>query len=442
MSEAQKEMFMELTLLIGIILLITYFGLIYYAARGGNLMVGFLIMAIIWTALSILGGELTWDGAMTNIFQGGPESWGATAVNVIFGSWFGRVLVDTGIAAKLIRSVTELGGDNPVIVTILLSIVTGIIFTSTFGAGAVVAIGIIVLPILMSLGVSKILAVTTYLMSVGSGMYINTVLFSQMQAIFPDMPYDGNYLRWAFPAMFIQLFFVALMVFFNSRRKKRKKRKAWALKVDNTESDDDGIPGIAMITPIIPTTLSIAFGWLTIPAFIVGALFGLAITGHFTSYTAATRKISSTFFDGVIDVASLLGFLFILPMFNRIAGVAAPFFEPILGSILPTTTIGLVLVFIVLAPAGLFRGPLTIFGAGAATVGVINAIGSFATPFLFTLMYVPTISMNLSACPTQSWNLWALDYSKVSVKDFMKTGLIWAWLISAANLLLVYLNFG
>lgn len=87
-------------LVIGIILLITYFLLIYYAARGGNLMIGFLGMGVVWTALCIIGGKLSWDNAMVNIFQGGPESWGPTAVNVIFGSWFGRVLVDTGIAKK------------------------------------------------------------------------------------------------------------------------------------------------------------------------------------------------------------------------------------------------------------------------------------------------------------------------------------------------------
>src|SRR5699024_10856395 len=95
-----------------------------------------------------------------------------------------------------------------------------------------------------------------------------------------------------------------------------------------------------------------------------------------------------------------------------------------------------------LVPAGLFRGPLTIFGAGAATVGVINAIGTFPTPFLFTLMYVPTITMNLSVGPPQSWNMWALNYSKVSVKEFMKTGMIWAWLAAVINLIIVYFNFG
>ena len=79
---------MELAIVI--LWLITYFGLIVYAARGGNLMVGFLIMAVIWIALCMIGGQLTWDDAMVNILQGGPESWGATAVNVVFGSWFGR----------------------------------------------------------------------------------------------------------------------------------------------------------------------------------------------------------------------------------------------------------------------------------------------------------------------------------------------------------------
>lgn len=432
---------MDTAIIIGVILLITYFGLIYFAARGGNLMVGFFVMAVIWIGLSMIGGELSWQDAQVKILQGGPESWGATAVNVIFGSWFGRILIETGIASKLIKSVTELGGDNPLFTTILLSIVTGIIFTSTFGAGAVVAIGVIILPILMSLGVPKPLAVTSYLMSVGSGMYINQVLFKQMQGIFADMSYDGNYFKFGFAAMASQLIIVSLMLIFNLRKKKTRK-KAWAAKAGKVTNIEASVPTIAMITPIIPTALAIIFKWQSIPAFIVGSVFGLAVCGKLPNFGQACRTISRTFYDGVVDVASLLGFLFILPMFNKISGVVAPFFEVILGGVMPKTTIVLSLVFAIVAPLGLFRGPLTIFGAGAATVGVLKAIGGFTTPFLFTLMYVPTISMNLSACPTQSWNLWALNYSKVSVKEFMKTGIVWAWLITIINIALVYLMFG
>lgn len=430
-------------IVIGIILLITYFALIYYAARGGNLMIGFFIMATIWGGLAIIGGELSWDGLLNDILQAGPESWGATAVNVIFGSWFGRILIDTGIAAKLIRSVTELGGDDPLIVTILLSIVTGVIFTATFGAGAVVAIGVIILPILMSLGVSSVVAVSSYVMSVGSGMYLNGVLFSQMQSIFPDMTFSTEYITWGLAAMVVQLIVISLMIWFNMRGKKRKRRKAWAMeKSDNKGTSGDGIPGIALITPIIPTTLSILFGWPTIPAFIVGGLFGLIICGELKDFKTASRVIPSTFYDGVLDVASLLGFLFILPMFNSISGVVSPFFEPLIGGLIPGTVIGLAIFFMIAAPFGLFRGPLTIFGAGAATVGLLNAVGDFSTPILFTFMYVPTIVMNLSTGPTQSWNLWALNYTKVSVKDFLKNNFVWAWIIAIINILLAYIFFG
>lgn len=429
-------------LVIGIILLITYFGLIYYAARGGNLMIGFFIMATIWGVLSIVGGEISWNGFLNSIMQAGPESWGATAVNVIFGSWFGRILIDTGIAAKLIRSVTELGGDDPLIVTTLLSIVTGVIFTATFGAGAVVAIGVIILPILMSLGVSRTLAVSSYVMSVGSGMYINGVLFSQMQMIFPDMVFDDQYITWGFLAMAVQLIVISVMIWFYMRGKKVRK-KAWAMNnPSEVEIDNDGVPAIALITPIIPTALAIFFRWPTIPAFIVGSIYGLAVCGVFTDFKTMARVIPSTFYDGVLDVASLLGFLFILPMFNSVSGVAAPFFEPLIGGLIPTSSLALALLFMVVAPFGLFRGPLTIFGAGAATVGVLQVTGDFSTPLLFTLMYVPTIVMNLSTGPTQSWNLWALNYSKVSVKDFLKNNIVWAWIIAIINILLAYLIFG
>ena len=54
--------------------------------------------------------------------------------------------LDTGIAAKLIRS-NWTWWRQPNYRNYFI-IVTGIIFTSTFGAGAVVAIGIIVLPFL------------------------------------------------------------------------------------------------------------------------------------------------------------------------------------------------------------------------------------------------------------------------------------------------------
>lgn len=424
---------------IGIILLITFAGFTYYAVKGGNLMIGFLVMAIVWVALGMIGGVITWDQAQKVVFQGGPESWGATAVVVIFGSWFGQVLVKTGVASTIIRKTVELGGDKPMVTTILLCFVTGLIFTSTFGAGAVVAIGVIVLPILLSLGVPKPLAVSSYLMSVGSGMYVNLVLFKQMQGIFEGFEYDFNYLKFGFIAMAVQLLVIFIMI--GVRLRKTKVNHSWAATTGSLDNDGQA-PWYALITPVIPVVLAIGFKWQPIPAFLVASFYALFVTGHIKSYKQCEKIITKTFYDGVVDVASLLGFLFILPMFNKVSGLNAVFFQNILGEIMPSSTLLICILFAVIAPLGLFRGPLTVFGAGSATLAILNSVGSFSPAFLLPLIYIPTITMNISSCPTQSWNLWAINYSKTTTKEFLTSGVLWAWLICAINTGLVFFFFG
>lgn len=420
---------------IGIILLITFIGFVIYAVRGGNLMIGFLVMAILWTALGIIGGKLTWNDAMVKIFEGGPESWGATAVVVIFGSWFGQVLVKTNIAATIIRKTVELGGDRAILTTMLLCVVTGLIFTSTFGAGAVIAIGVIVLPIMLSLGVPQAVAVSSYVMSVGSGMYVNMVLFKQMQGIFEGFKYNYNYLKFGFAAMAVQIVIVLIMLAVKLGGK--KKVHAWAASASTMETEKPA-PWYALFTPIIPVVLTIAFNWQPIPAFLVAGFYALFVCGKIKSFKQATQVVSKTFYDGVVDVAALLGFLFILPMFNKVAGFDSFFFQQIFGGIMPKQALFLCILFAVIAPFGLFRGPLTVFGAGAAVLGILNGMGIYSATILFPLMYIPTITMNISCCPTQSWNLWTINYSKCSTKDFLRTGAPWGWLICAINSMLVY----
>ena len=229
--------------IIGILLLVSFAGLAVYAVRGGNLMMGMLIMGIIWTALPLIGNtfatnpefiasypgvtDISVVDAITNVFQSGPEGWGNVLVNVVFGAWFGRVLLATGIADTLIRKTVELGGDKPVIICVLLSIVTTAIFSTLFGAGAVVAIGVIILPILMSLGIPKPLAIGSFMMSVGAGMYLNPVLTGQFLAFFLDsdgkqmITYDDPArLRWAMTGLVVQLVMVIAMCAFSLRKKK------------------------------------------------------------------------------------------------------------------------------------------------------------------------------------------------------------------------------
>lgn len=82
---------MSVEFIIGILLLVSFAGLVAYAVKGGNLMTGILIMAIIWTVLPLIGNALVTNpdfiaqnsdivnmsivDALKKVFQGGPEGW-------------------------------------------------------------------------------------------------------------------------------------------------------------------------------------------------------------------------------------------------------------------------------------------------------------------------------------------------------------------------------
>ena len=119
------------------------------------------------------------------VYAEGPAGYAKSIlVNVFFGAFFGRVLVDTGIAATLIRKVVELGGDKPRITMALLCIVTAIIFMSMTGIGPVISIAVIVLPILLSLGIPAPVAMFSFMGSIMAGIFGNIVNFQQYQTIY------------------------------------------------------------------------------------------------------------------------------------------------------------------------------------------------------------------------------------------------------------------
>lgn len=452
---------MALQTIIGILLVLAFLGLVFYAVRGGNLMLGLLIMATVWTVLSLIGNEFVTDANfikdyetilnlpiidhLTNVYQGGPEGWGPVLVNFFFGAWFGRIILDTGIASSIITKTVELGGDKPAITATLLLIVTSVIFSSMFGAGAVVAIGVIVLPIMLTLGLNKITSLVSFMLSIGAGLYINPVIFNQYQAFYLDTDgnstifYDSSYLRWGFAALGIQLTIAILLVLIFSNRK-GKRAKRWAAQHTNT-LNNNSVPTIALLSPILPVVLAIGFNVPVVLGFLIASFFALAVCGKLTSYKSTADIMNKTFYDGVIDTAPLVGFMLVIPMFNKSSELAVPYFNALLGDIIPSSTLIIAAIIALLSPLGLFRGPLTLAGAGAATLGILKSVG-FSNQFLFPLMYAPTVTMNISSCITQSWIVWGLNYTKVKPNEFLKKSIPAGWLTCIILAALTYFYFG
>ncbi|MDR1221157.1 MAG: hypothetical protein LBK73_16350 [Treponema sp.] len=453
---------------IGVLLLMSFFALVVYAVRGGNLMLGMFVMASLWTLLPLIGNALvrnpafiaanfTGSGgsivklsvseALGKVFQQGPEGWGSVMVNVLFGAWFGRALLQTGIASTLIRKTVELGGDKPAIVAVLLSIVTTAIFSGMFGAGAVVAIGVIILPILISLGIPKQTAIVSFMFSVGAGMLINPVLTKQFIGFFLDnngkeLFTYAQHVRFGLIAVGIQLLTTIAYIIFALRPKRRV--HTWSVQ-NPKKTSVDFVPNIALISPVIPVVLLIVLKAPIILGFISGSLFALLACGKLKSWRGAARMIAKDFYDGVVDTAPLLAFLLVVPMFNKASELCVPYFKVLLGNIIPTNPLIISAAFVLLAPLGLFRGPLTLYGGGVATLGILKSIGFLSPqyiPYLFTMMIVSTTVMNVSACVTQSWVAWGIGYTKVSGREYLKSSLPLGWITCAILQVVNFILYG
>lgn len=446
-SESMSEM------IIGMLLILSFFFMVWYCVKGLNLMVGLAIMATIWMGLALIGNFFSPNAAMegqsvidvlTHVYATGPAEYAKSIlVNVFFGAFFGRVLVDSGIAATLIRKVVELGGDKPRITMSLLCLVTSIIFMSMTGIGPVISIAVIVLPILMSLGIAAPVALFAFMGSIMAGIFANIVNFKQYQTIYAGFNsaaenYTYNdYFQIGMIGMIVSLVIVLLVANISMNT---KKRYAMAAELPREGGEAPMISWLAVVIPVLGVVL------LEIPiilGFMLAGIWALLFTGKLRGgYKEICRQFAKLFTDGATDVAPMVGFLMTLAMFNNSAVYASSYFSAILGDFIPQTHFVLALAFALLTPLGFFRGPLSLVGSGSAILAVVLAVNpTMPVAFLFPLFATTTIApQHLDI--TQSWIAWGLGYTKVSSREFMKKSIPTGWAIGVIVCILTLILYG
>jgi hypothetical protein len=446
---------MNVEVIIGIILILSFLGMIYYCVKGYNLMVGFIVMATLWTALAFIGNiisptetlkDKTWLEILSMVYAEGPAGYARSIlVNVFFGAFFGRILIDTGIAATLIRKVVELGGDKPRVTMSALCIVTSIIFMSMTGIGPVISIAVIVLPIMLSLGIPAPVALFSFMGSIMAGIFGNIVNFKQYQGIFASfneaaVDYTFNeYFRFGIIGMVVSLVIVLIVsnIFMN-----KKTARAWA--AAKGTSNNENAPAYSWIAVILPVLGVIVLDFPIIPGFILSGIYALITTKKLKgSYSDICRMFAKLFTDGTIDVAPMVGFLLTLSMFNAAASLAAPYFTAVLGGFIPTTALGLCILFGVLTPLGFFRGPLNLVGCGTAILAVVLAVLGTSAPIalLYPLFAITTVNpQHLDI--TQSWVAWGFGYTKVSTKDYLKMSIPTGWIVGLILSVVAFILYG
>jgi hypothetical protein len=268
-------------------------------------------------------------------------------------------------------------------------------------------------------------------MSIGAAMYVNNVLFVQFQVFFPEVSWDAHYQRFGFVAMIIQMLIVLLFILFNA--KKIRNGKPEIVATDSSEAIAE-VPIWTYVLPVLPVALSIFAKWDAVPALLLSTIIAFLATGNMKSYTRFVKMMNETATHAISDISGLLIMLFVLTMFQSAAVHAMSGFTEVFQQIIPSSKVVMIIIIAILAPLSFFRGPLMLYGAGAATAAVLVGTGKFDQYFLYGLLVVPSM-MGVSACITQSWNLWAVQYARLDTKTFLSTGIPWAWGATVLNLI-------
>ncbi|EME8253274.1 citrate transporter [Enterococcus faecium] len=440
-------------IIIGILLVISFFFMVWYCVKGYNLMVGFAIMATVWMGLALVGNTFSPNPAMegqgvidvlTHIYTTGPAEYAKSIlVNVFFGAFFGRVLVDSGIAATLIRKVVELGGDKPRITMSLLCVVTAVIFMSITGIGPVISIAVIVLPILMSLGISVPVALFSFMGSIMAGIFANIVNFKQYQTIYAGFnPAAESYTYNDYFQIGMIGMVVSLVVVLTAANISMNKKKRYAMAA-NVPAEGGDAPMISWLAVLLPVLGVVLLDLPIILGFILAGIWALLFTGKLRGgYKEICRQFAKLFTDGAVDVAPMVGFLMTLAMFNNSAAYASPYFSAIFGDLIPQSPLVLAIVFAILTPLGFFRGPMNLVGSGSAILAVVLAVNpTMSSAFLFPLFAITTIApQHLDI--TQSWVAWGLGYTKVTSREYMKKSIPTGWIVGAILCLITFFLYG
>ncbi len=423
---------------LGILLLVFFLAGVIAVMRGQSPIIVLMLLAIVWAVAT--GAPL--KEVLGKVIDGGATAYASAVIIIVFGAWFGQILVQTKIAESMIRSAVELAGDRPLVVAWVVSLVTAFLFTSLYGVGAAIGVGVIALPIMMSMGIPPRVAAPAFTMAIGAGNYLNLVEFGIFQKFFPGIKYEGVHLRFFVIGFAVYLGMALAMSAYHLARGGARRFAAIAAPAAPAAAWTR-VPRYSYLAPAIPLAAVAFLKWPMIPAFLLGTLFALLATRRGRSLRSAVDLFHKAFYDAFPDIATIAalwiicGMLIVAGQLPNVQQALQPIFQPIL----PKTPLQAAIFFAGLAPLAIYRGPLSVVGTGAALLSIMLQAQFLAVPYLYAVWRGP-LCLQGSQDPTNSWTLWTLGFAKVTHKDFLKTALPFGWLMVAINALIAYAMLG
>lgn len=408
---------------IGILVIFLVFaGLMISGRLPALLALPFMALAIALVA-GIPGQEI-----VKEVIEGGVLRLSGAYISVIFGAMLGQIMMSTGITEKIIKKAAELGGENTLLVAIVMAVATALLFSTLSGLGAVIMVGTIVLPILATAGVPALVAAGSFLLSIGVGMAINLTNWAYWTTLTKIELADIK----GFSLIIVSLTALTTLIFLvvELRRSKGTRRTAWAMPAAVEEKRNDA-PWYSLVTPLLPLVLVLGFKQPIVTAFLAGIFFALLTTSR--SLKQFTNTATRSAYNGMFDAAPAVMLMVVIGMVLKAVmhPTVASALSATLTSILPTSPFGYALFFALLAPLALYRGPLNMWGLGSGLVGLLASLG-ILSPMAVTAGFLATERMQVIGDPTNTHNVWAANFTKVEVSKLTMKLFPYLWILSAA----------
>jgi PDZ domain len=368
---------------------------------------------------------------LPTIVVGGSASLAPVYVAVVFGALLGRVTLDTGIARAMVNLAAEYGGEQPFVLVTIVSAVVALLFTSLSGLGAVIMVGSIVLPILMTTGVPRTIAATSFLMAFALGFIFNIANWKFYTAYFhvtreQMMPY----------ALALAVIDAAVLIIYLTLAFRRERGYAtWAVAASGDEDEPRGVPAVALAVPFLPLVLY--YSPLHVdasPAFIISAIAGALVTRP----KDVVQTLAGSAIRGVEDVAAAL--LLFMGIGMLFVATQEPQFASALRSLVSgpwvRSPVAYVAVFGFGSPLALYRGPLNPFGVGIAVFTIL--LSSHALPPVILVAAIMAVVQVQNVCdPTNTANVWVANFTGVNIDTITKRTLLFQTTVAVAATLLV-----
>jgi H+/gluconate symporter-like permease len=335
----------------------------------------------------------------------GASSLSSVYVAVIFGALLGRVTLDCGIARALVNLAAEYGGESPFALAVVLCAVVALLFTSLSGLGAIIMVGSIVLPIMMTTGVPRAIAATLFLMAFALGFIFNIVNWKFYTQFFGVEPQQLTH----YAIVLAAIDAAALLLYAGVSFARERGYAAWAERHDDDESGPS-VPGVALLTPVLPIVLYYALRMDPTLAFALSAIFGVLVTRP----RRAVETLVAAAIRGIEDVAPAI--LLFIGIGMLLVATAQPQFAHALSPLVTggwaRNPIAYVVIFGLASPLVLYRGPLNPFGVGIAVFTVL--LSSHTLPPVVLVAAVMAVVQVQNVCdPTNTANVWVANFTGV-----------------------------